>query len=62
MTSFLWFNFPGSSVQTTCVLLRRCGVTCGGGLKTRVTTKEDPINGTCVKHEGTHSKFRFINS
>ena len=55
------FIFPGSSVQTTCVLLRRCGVTCGGGLKTLVTTKEDHINSSCVEHESTNSKFNQKN-
>jgi len=53
---YLFLYSPGSSVQTTCVLLRRCGVTCGGGLKTLITTKEDPINGACVEHEGTNKE------
>ena len=53
---FYLFICQGSSVQTTCVLLRRCGVTCGGGLRTLVTTRED-LNSTCVEHESTNSKF-----
>jgi len=57
MSIFLLYSSPGSSVHTTCLLLRRCGVTCGGGLKTIVTTKEDPINDACVEHEGTNSEF-----
>ena len=48
--------FSGSSVQTTCVLLRRCGVTCGGGLDTRITTREELMSGACVKHKGSYSE------
>ena len=50
--------FPGSSVHTTCILLKRCGVTCGGGLETSINTK--PNNSQeCATHESSgYSEYR----
>ncbi|XP_078354628.1 uncharacterized protein LOC144639220 isoform X2 [Oculina patagonica] len=53
---YLFLYSPGSSVQTTCILLRRCGVTCGGGLETRITTREEFMSGACVKHKGSYKE------
>ncbi|XP_074610733.1 uncharacterized protein LOC141865384 isoform X3 [Acropora palmata] len=45
----LFLYSPGSSLQATCVLLRRCEVTCGGGLRTRIRAKKMSLKGECVK-------------
>ncbi|CAH3178695.1 unnamed protein product [Porites lobata] len=52
----LFLYTPGSSVQTTCVLLRRCGVTCGGGQQTRIMTRDKLVSGACVNETGNHKE------
>ncbi|XP_068727599.1 protein sidekick homolog [Montipora capricornis] len=45
----LFLYSPGSSPQATCVLLRRCNITCSGGLGTRIRARNKLLDEACVK-------------